>query len=1786
MWFIKRHLGSLIYYYLCLRNSFLSVYSPISGGLDHTRNHRTLRRRQGSLLLHSYRLPPHHLYKNTIQKHDLFDLFAEPVEYQSDTIASNQQDPRQEIQWNDAAVERDPRGAPDNAVGKYIQRRIASYKNKDDIYKDQWISFKEDFIDWDASVFARNTDSSKQLRDFLITRGVYIIKDGSRIAPRLEEILNQREYRQWPEGETKSAELQRIEKRKLDDARELELELSQPSIPSPGGVGRARGLYSIPRDIPPPPPLQVEPTPIPEPVPGQPPLDQPPRQHMSFGPRQAQRTQEEAVYIQNHMATASLPSQYATENKYPVIPNPYAKLDTYTTGSLYAKELAVLEKGYRDELRYTGDGDAFDHKFDIFIERCMRAGIPRTGLSEAVPVILKGEALDYYYYNHSKIKELDIRYICDRIKSNFEGKEYKDRMLQEWNKITLPSIIRANPDKSQKECLEIMIKRLRQIQYSLHSFLRNDEYTRTKLISACAIVPSCAETCKRPSQSLSGLISDLRAATSVVDYIESEQSADIHFTDRKYYGQNRYGAKDSSGAKDSRTTPRSYGNSKPGPSKQLRSGKKYFVCGKPGYWSTNHTKEERENSMGQYLLEYEGSVHNSSESDADADDNIDERSDGAGEVFISTNIGIVNGKEVQTELANQAAIHALIQDIPKQDEQDSTKSVSEVLVNTATTRYGKDRFYGVLVDTGASFVSSTGYNQYLAFNHYFNKAIDTKDQCVLKFGIGTIQSKGTITVDCPIGTVKFHVVEADTPFILSLEDIDRTKYYFNNLTNEMVGEKKFPVIRQFGHAFLLWGLPLSTYCASVFVNIEATTNINEGNPSLSGQLTETELRQIHRRFGHPSVQRLADILNRSEHEFDRQTIEDINRYCTHCQKHGRSPGRFRFNIKDDIYFNYSIVVDITYLGSPAFPVLYIIDEATRFQAARILKDISTKTVWEALQNAWIDTYLGPPDMLVHDAGTQFTAQEFKDRTGTMGITTKCVPVEAYHSIGIVERYHGPLRRAYDIIVAELSPIRKEDALQMAIKAVNDTAGPDGLTPTLLVFGSYPRLSNRDPPHPSVLARGRAIEKAMKEVSQLHAKRQVAEARNQRNGPVTEETLSIPIGSLVWVNREESGWQGPYKLLAIDSYTATVQLPGGIKQFRVTSIKKHYEKDESEAATPPAEPVLAPVPVQEPGALPNQEPVRYRPVTPPPYNHSPYGPGAPIRPVAPIGPVQPVANDMADPLVRRKRGRPRKNPVAQPQILVTAKEQENLELATKLRAEGVIRSAKGPFIESRQKEIDGLLQRGVFSIVSLANIPPKVRLFKSRFVDEVKGKDTVPYEKSRLVVQAHNDIGKAQVLTQSPTIQRASQRLILCLGAILGPEFKLHLRDISQAYIQSTTELNRSFFVKPPREIDIGPGNVLKVLKPLYGVPEAGTHWFNTYHAHHTKELGLQASTYDPCLLYGPQSIVALQTDDTLFVCTDEYVQKEDEALKKAQYMAKPVEQLSAEHSLTFNGGHIQSNKDGSIILSQKRQCERIQTVQLTKDPDETKTQYIRERARGAYIASMSQPEVAFGLSFAAQVTDIKDTDVTFLNKQLSWQKSNQDRGLRYLKLKFPANLVLNVFVDASFAGNKDLSSQIGYLTTLGNESKNEDVIHFYGNIITWSSTKCKRVTRSVLASELYAMVAGFDTSHVIQATVSKILDQLNINPDIPLNICTDSFSLYDCLIKLSTTIEKRLMIDIMGLRQSYERREIREIRWIDGKSNPADALTKDLPCTALKQLIDTNQLDIKTKGWVERDIGR
>jgi hypothetical protein len=93
---------------------------------------------------------------------------------------------------------------------------------------------------------------------------------------------------------------------------------------------------------------------------------------------------------------------------------------------------------------------------------------------------------------------------------------------------------------------------------------------------------------------------------------------------------------------------------------------------------------------------------------------------------------------------------------------------------------------------------------------------------------------------------------------------------------------------------------------------------------------------------------------------------------------------------------------------------------------------------------------------------------------------------------------------------------------MAVKAINDLAGPDGIVPMLLVFGVYPRLTEIDLPFSLVTKRAEAICAATKEVCRLYTERQVKDALVMCNSPDTKNTLDLSLQSDVYVWRKKEG----------------------------------------------------------------------------------------------------------------------------------------------------------------------------------------------------------------------------------------------------------------------------------------------------------------------------------------------------------------------------------------------------------------------------------------------------------------------------------------------------------------------------------------------------------------------------------------------------------------------------------------------------------------------------------------
>lgn len=114
--------------------------------------------------------------------------------------------------------------------------------------------------------------------------------------------------------------------------------------------------------------------------------------------------------------------------------------------------------------------------------------------------------------------------------------------------------------------------------------------------------------------------------------------------------------------------------------------------------------------------------------------------------------------------------------------------------------------------------------------------------------------------------------------------------------------------------------------------------------------------------------------------------------------------------------------------------------------------------------------------------------------------------------------------------------------------------------------------------------------------------------------------------------------------------------------------------------------------------------------------------------------------------------------------------------------------------------------------------------------------------------------------------------------------------------------------------------VLKVIKPLYGVPEADAHWYKTYHANHIQNLTMLKSLYNSCLLWvsSPSmgfGVFGLQTNDTPILADKTFAAAEEVELQKVKLLAKAHDQLTIDHPIKFNRSFITLAADRSIYLN-------------------------------------------------------------------------------------------------------------------------------------------------------------------------------------------------------------------------------------------------------------------------------
>jgi len=449
----------------------------------------------------------------------------------------------------------------------------------------------------------------------------------------------------------------------------------------------------------------------------------------------------------------------------------------------------------------------------------------------------------------------------------------------------------------------MMIIRLQEVQACLPTEYRSALILRNRLLNATRGVDACRLAIQKPSPTVQGVTADLQSA--VQGHVASPSSHQIA-------GSSNVSAL---------IVDRKYKRSK-------NSKRKCYVCGKIGCYSTKHPYQECLKSLKKNRKHLRALVAAVEDVKSDSEDS---ESLETFDAFAIDMMGEIADNEggTDTTAEEEYSMAQLRESTPNPHCNivhfvHRTQDVSTCHSLTATVlkpgRYTSQEFYGNMIDTGCSYASTAGIGQYLAYCAYvgIDPKTDSANVTVCAFRVGEVQSR-VAEVQFPFSgrllEILLHVVDADVPMLLSLADMDILGLYYNNVsdllihsaTNTSVG-----IVRKFGHPFYSW------------------------SPILHCMYTETELHRLHRRFGHPHVDKLIQFLHRVENnkvsENTRALLLKIAKYCKACQIYSYKPRRFKFTLCDDVDFNHSIYIDIFYVDGD--PILHVVDEATRYQAAR------------------------------------------------------------------------------------------------------------------------------------------------------------------------------------------------------------------------------------------------------------------------------------------------------------------------------------------------------------------------------------------------------------------------------------------------------------------------------------------------------------------------------------------------------------------------------------------------------------------------------------------------------------------------------------------------------------------------------------------------------------------------------------------------------------------------------------------------------------------------------------
>ena len=477
-------------------------------------------------------------------------------------------------------------------------------------------------------------------------------------------------------------------------------------------------------------------------------------------------------------------------------------------------------------------------------------------------------------------------------------------------------------------------------------------------------------------------------------------------------------------------------------------------------------------------------------------------------------------------------------------------------------------------------------------------------------------------------------------------------------------------------------------------------------------------------------------------------------------------------------------------------------------------------------------------------------------------------------------------------------------------------------------------------------------------------------------------------------------------------------------------------------------------------------------------------------------------------------------------------------------------------------------------------PPKANIIKTKWVLKIKYDADGRLEKfkARLVAKGFKQKFLVDYFeTYSPVASKESLRVFLAV--VTKRKLKMKQYDVPSAYVKANLE--EEIFIELPegfqgKDGDLGrptpeeaspderPDDVLKLIKGLYGLKQAGRAWYREV-TQTLKGLGLQPLESDPCLFIcsdGDKVLLLLLYVDDILIATnwDEKFTEVANGLKEA-YGIKELGEVRH-----FLGMKIEQ-RDGGIFISQENfVSELIRRFELEgvaprhtpldggemfldSDTEEaTSVPYRQIVGALLYVSTCSRPDIAFATSQAAKFASKPRAEHwNQLMKICGYIKATAHYGLWFRS----SDQDMEVYSDADWANDIDTRKSVSGV-----------MIKAWGCPVVWVSKKQPIVATSTKAAETIAACLALQKADGVR----ELLEEMKCKNDDGMTIQIDNQPAIDAINReRPVNATKHLSIKYHFIKERVKTGEI-DLAYIESKNQIADVFTKSLPRQQFERL--------------------